>query len=156
MADHLQLLAMLQFGLGPAPGSFALFADRLILGLFFAISGFHKLFNKGRHAELVATLNASHIPLVGFNQWWVPAVELLGGLSLLSGILAPLAALALAVECAVAVATDGWKRIAAYRPIDKADWLDDLLYLPETIAIAALLFVVTLGPGLLTLPELLS
>lgn len=154
MPDHQQLLGLLQFGLGPAPGSLALLLNRIFLGLFFAISGFHKLFNRGRHAQLVATLKNSHIPLVGFNQWWVPAVELLGGLALVSGILAPLAALALTFECIVAVATDGWKRIPAYRPIDKADWLDDLLYLPETLAIAALLVVVGLGPGALTAPQL--
>ena len=155
MLDHEPLLALFQFGLGPAPGSLALLLNRILLGLFFAISGFHKLFNKGRHAQLIATLRSSHIPLVGFNQWWVPAVEFLGGIALVSGILAPLAAVALAVECLVAVATDGWKRIPAYRPIDKADWLDDLLYLPEMLAIAALLVVVGLGPGVLTVPELL-
>ena len=153
--DHHSLLAVLQSGLGPVPGSLALLVNRTVLGLFFAISGFHKLFNKGRHAQLVATLKASHIPLIMFNQWWVPTVEFLGGLALLSGVLAPLAALALAVECVVAVTTDGWKRVASYRPIDRADWLDDLLYLPEMLAVVALLLVVTLGPGLYTVPELL-
>ncbi len=156
MSDHHQILAVLQSGLGPATGAFALLLNRLFLGLFFAMSGFHKLFNKGRHAQLVVTLESSHIPLVRINQWWVPAVELLGGIALVAGILAPLAALALTVECVVAVATDGWKRIASYRPIDKADWLDDLLYLPETLAIAALLVIVGLGPGAVTAPELFS
>jgi putative oxidoreductase len=154
MPDHQLLLNLFQSGLGPASGSVALLLNRIVLGLFFAISGFHKLFNKGRHEQLVATLRSSHIPLIGFNQWWVPAVEFLGGLALVSGVLAPLAALALAVECLIAVSTDGWKRIPAYRPIDKADWLDDLLYLPEVLAVAALLVVVGLGPGALTAPDL--
>ena len=151
-----QLLHAMQGGLGPIPGSLALLANRIVLGLFFAISGYHKLFNKERHAELVATLKSSHIPLLGFNQWWVPMVEFVGGLALAGGILAPLAALVLAVECVVAVSTDGWKRIASYRPVDRADWLDDLLYLPEVLATAALLVVVGLGPGALTLPDFLS
>ena len=155
MLDGHQVLEAMQGGLGPFAGSGALIVNRLFLGLFFAISGFHKLFNKGRHAHLIARLKASHIPLIGFNQWWVPAVEFLGGLALISGVLAPLAGLALVIECLVAVYAEGRKRIAAYRPIDKADWLDDLLYLQEMLAIVALLIVIGLGPGPLTLPDLL-
>jgi putative oxidoreductase len=137
-------------------GSAALLLNRVVLGLFFAISGFHKLFNAERHAQLVATLTSDHIPLVAFNQWWVPLAEFAGGFALLTGVLAPLAALALAIECIVAILVDGWKRIASYRPIDRADWLDDLLYLPEVLATVALLIVVTLGPGIFTLPSLFS
>lgn len=151
--SHKQVLDLLQFGLGWYPGSFILLLNRIMLGLFFAISGFHKLFNHERHAQLVANLRASRIAMVTFNQWWVPGLEFAGGLALVGGILAPLASVALAVECLVAVFTDAWKRIAAYRPIDKADWLDDLLYLPETLLTLGLLVVLTLGPGTLTLPD---
>lgn len=147
-----QVLDLLQFGLGWTKGSPILFVNRAILGLFFAISGFHKLFNQQRHAQLVETLKASHIPLIAFNQWWVPALEFAAGIALVGGILAPLASLALAVECLVAVFTDAWKRIAAFRPIDKADWLDDLLYLPETLLTLGLIVVLALGPGPFTLP----
>jgi uncharacterized membrane protein YphA (DoxX/SURF4 family) len=152
VSQHHYVLELLQSGLGTPAASAALLLNRIFLGLFFAISGFHKLFNKARHEQLVATLESSHIPLVAYNQWWVPALEFLGGMALLAGILAPVAALALAIECLVAVCTDGWKRIASYQPIDKADWLDDLLYLPEMLAIVALLIVVALGPGPFTLP----
>jgi putative oxidoreductase len=120
------------------------------------ISGYHKLFNKQRHASLVETLKASRVPCLGFNQWWVPSVEFFGGLSLLSGILAPLAALGLIVLCFVAVCTDGLKRIPNEQPIDKADWLDDLLYLPEMLYVIGLIIVVGAGPGvtLLDFPQL--
>jgi uncharacterized membrane protein YphA (DoxX/SURF4 family) len=104
-----------------------------------------------RHAELVTTLESRHIPLIAFNQWWVPALEFSGALALLTGILAPLAALALAIECLVAVCTDGWKRIPSHRPNDKADRVDDLLYLPEMLAIVALVIGFALGPGPFTL-----
>ena len=101
-------------------------------------------------------MGSARIPLVGLNQWWVPGTEFLGGLALLAGVLAPLAALALAFELLVAVWADGPKRIQSYRPIDTADWLDDLLYLPEMVGIVTLLVVVALGPGPFTLPALLS
>jgi putative oxidoreductase len=151
-----EVLLLFQSGFGTFGGSAVLLLNRVFLGLFFAISGFQKLFNKERHAELIATLESGRIPLVAVNQWWVPAVEFWGGLALLSGTLAPLAAMALAIECLVAVGTDGWKRIGSYRPIDNADWLDDLLYLPEMLAIVALLIVVTFGPGPFTLPDFVS
>ena len=156
MSGHQHLLDLFQLGLGETAGAAALLVNRIFLGLFFAISGFHKLFNKGRHAELIATLESSHIPLVAFNQWWVPAIEFSGGLALLTGIFAPLAALALAIECLVAVGTNSWRRIASYQPIDKADWVDDLLYLPEMLAIVALLVVITLGPGPFTVPTIIN
>jgi uncharacterized membrane protein YphA (DoxX/SURF4 family) len=144
------------FGAGSAVGSAVLLVNRIFLGLFFSIGGFHKLFNRRRHAELVSTLRSARIPLVGLNQWWVPGIEFLGGLGLLAGVLAPLAALALAFELLIAVWTDGPRRIQSYGPIDRADWLDDLLYLPEMVGIVTLLVVVALGPGPFTLPALLS
>jgi putative oxidoreductase len=153
---HQSLFDLLQSGLGEGPGSIMLLLNRLVLGLFFAISGFHKLFNADRHAQLVATLEASHIPWPSFNQWWVPSVEFLGGLALMFGILAPLASLALAIECVIAIGTDGWKRVGSYRPIDNADWVDDLLYLPETLYTVGLLVVATFGPGPLTILSMLT
>jgi uncharacterized membrane protein YphA (DoxX/SURF4 family) len=127
---------------------------RVVLGLFFAISGYHKLFNRQRHASLVATLQSCHVPFIRFNQWWVPLVEFFGGLALLSGILAPLAAAGLIVECSIAVCTDGRKRVSGYQPIDRADWLDDLLYLPEMLYVVGLLVIITAGPGPFTIPAL--
>ncbi len=43
------------------------------VGLFFAISGFHKLFFKQRHEALVETLKDDKIPFVGLFQWFVPS-----------------------------------------------------------------------------------
>ena len=110
-------------------------------GLFFAISGYHKLFNSNRHKSLVDTLKADNIPLISFNEWFVPFVEFSAGSALvihLHPALTALAALGLFVLCLVATITDGIKRIASYQPIDKADWIDDLLYLPETMLILML------------------
>ncbi len=132
-----------------------LMTNRIAIGLFFSISGYHKLFNRDRHQQLVSTLKACGIPFVGFCEWFVPLVEFFGGLAVLFGLLAPLAALGLAIILLVALATDGPKRIREYRPIDAADFLDDLLYLPETIYLVMTLFVIIAGPGAFSLHRLL-
>jgi uncharacterized membrane protein YphA (DoxX/SURF4 family) len=140
------LLNLLQHGLNiPLIG---LTANRVALGVFFSISGYHKLFNAQRHTALVATLKANKVPAIWFNQWWVPSVEFFGGLSLVSGILSPFASLGLMVICAIAILTDGLKRIPGYNPIDKLDWCDDLLYLPEVLYLVGLVVVIAVGPGL--------
>jgi uncharacterized membrane protein YphA (DoxX/SURF4 family) len=144
---------ILQAGLGG--GEIALTINRLALGAFFGISGYHKLFNSQRHATFTQTLRDCKVPCIPVMQWFVPSVEFFGGLALLSGILAPFASLGLMAICLVAICTDGLGRIPAYRPIDKADWLDDLLYLPEVLYLFGLVIVLTMGPGLLTVPDLL-
>ena len=90
----------------------ALLINRIALGAFFTISGFHKLFNRQRHAAFVRELVVDRVPRLGFNQWFVPSVEFSGGLALLTGMLAPLAALGLLVICLVAVHTSGKRRVA--------------------------------------------
>jgi putative oxidoreductase len=148
-------LAVLHYG-ADGGSDIVLTINRLALGAFFAISGYHKLFNKERHAALVGTLQELKIPFLWFNQWWVPSIEFLGGLALLSGVLAPLAAMGLIVICLVATCTAGIKRIPSLNPIDKADWLDDLLYQPEVVYILGLLVVLAFGSGPYTVPELLG
>lgn len=150
----MDMLQQLQSGFGP--DIWTLTINRLTLGLFFAISGFHKLFNQQRHATVTNELRRLGIPAVWFNQWWVPTVEFLGGLALVSGILAPLAAMGLMVICFIATCTAGIKRIPSYNPIDKADWLDDLLYLPEVLYLIGLSIIIDLGPGPFTVPALLG
>jgi putative oxidoreductase len=117
------------------------------VGIFFLLSGYHKLFNAQRHVSLVEELKELGIPAVGFNQWWVPAVEFTGGAGVTIGFLAPLAALGLLVIILVAIATSGRQRIKAYKPIDEADRLDDWLYLPETLYAFMLIMVVSAGAG---------
>jgi putative oxidoreductase len=125
----------------------ALAANRIAVGAFFAFSGYHKLFNRARHASLVSTLTADRVPLLAVNQWFVPSVEMLGGLAVALGVFAPVAAVLLMCICAVATCVDGLARVAAWKPIDWADWCDDLLYLPEVLYGLMLLIVLCAGPG---------
>ena len=150
----MDVLHMLQYGVGAS--SVTLLMNRVILGLFFSISGFHKLFNKQRHITLTNELKSLGIPALWFNQWWVPSVEFAGGLALISGVLAPFAAMGLMVICLIATCTAGVKRIPSYQPIDWADWLDDLLYLPEVLYLIGLSIIIDFGPGSFTLVSLMQ
>jgi putative oxidoreductase len=120
---------------------------RVALGVFFISSGYHKLFNAKRHAQIVLTMAQDHVPMLWFNSWFVPCVEFSGGIAILVGFLAPLAAFGLFCVCAVATLTDGLRRIQGWAPIDRADWWDDLLYLPEVLYSIMLIEVMLLGAG---------
>lgn len=120
---------------------------RVGVGLFFALSGWHKLVNAQRHASLVATLKADGIPWVRFNQWWVPACEFFGGLALTLGFVTMGASVVLLVLIFVACLRDGPSRVAAFAPIDRGDRIDDWLYLPEVLYALVLALFVTMGGG---------
>ena len=119
---------------------------RLAVGIFFAISGFHKSFNPIRRNSLKLTFVADgcYSP---FMMVAVPAGELLGGIALIVGFLTPVTSLALISLCLGACAFDGFKRIPSWSPLDKADVLDDILYLPEVLYIIMLLAIFFIGPG---------
>jgi uncharacterized membrane protein YphA (DoxX/SURF4 family) len=120
---------------------------RVSMGVFFTISGYHKLFNPGRHAMVMETMVADDVPDPKLAGWAIPMGEYLGGMALVFGILTPLAALGLLIICCGATAVDGLKRVAAWKPIDRADYLDDVLYLPEVLYAIILLTLVFMGGG---------
>jgi len=53
----------------------ALTLNRVAVGAFFMLSGYHKLFNAERHRSFVDELKTLGVHAVGFNQWWVPFVK---------------------------------------------------------------------------------
>jgi putative oxidoreductase len=125
----------------------ALTLNRIAVGMFFMLSGYHKLFNPQRHRAFADELKGLGVHAVGFNQWWVPTVEFTGGFAVVIGFLAPLAALGLLVITLVAIATSGPQRIKLYKPIDQADRIDDWLYLPEILYAFMLIVVISAGAG---------
>jgi uncharacterized membrane protein YphA (DoxX/SURF4 family) len=125
----------------------ALTLSRVAVGMFFMFSGYHKLFDTERHRVFADELRSLHVPAVGINQWWVPLVEFSAGAAVVIGLLAPLAALGLLVVIVVAIATTGRERIKAFMPIDRADRIDDWLYLPETLYAVMLIVVISAGAG---------
>ena len=133
----------------------ALTLNRIAVGAFFMLSGYHKLFNAERHRAFIDELKGLGVPAPGFNQWWVPLVEFTAGGDVLVGLLAPVAALGLLVLILVAIATSGRQRIKLYKPIDEADRIDDWLYLPETLYAVMLMMVVSAGAGPYSLDALI-
>jgi putative oxidoreductase len=125
----------------------ALTLNRVALGLFFAISGYHKLFNTSRHAALTRTLQDDGVHAVPFMRWLLPGAEFGGGCALILGFLSVLAAFGLFVISVGAFTLDGVKRIGAWQPLDRADWLGDLLYVPEALYAIGLTVVMLGGPG---------
>ena len=133
----------------------ALTLNRIAVGLFFMLSGYHKLFNTERRRSFIDELKGLGVPAVGFNQWWVPLVEFTAGGGVLIGLLAPLAALGLLVIILVAIVTSGQQRIKLYKPIDESDRIDDWLYLPETLYAFMLILVLSAGAGPYSLDALI-
>jgi uncharacterized membrane protein YphA (DoxX/SURF4 family) len=125
----------------------ALTLNRMALGVFFAISGYHKLFNTSRHAALTRTLQDDGVHGVPIMRWLLPCAEFCGGWALIIGLLSVLAAFGLFVICAGACIFEAVKRIRAWQPIDRADWLGDLLYIPEALYCIGLTVVMLGGPG---------
>ena len=125
----------------------ALTLNRIAVGMFFMLSGYHKLFNPERHRAFADELKELGVHAVGFNQWWVPTIEFSAGGAVVIGLVAPLAALGLLVIILIASATTGRERIKAYKPIDEVDRIDDWLYLPETLYAFMLIMVISAGAG---------
>lgn len=133
----------------------ALTLNRIAVGMFFMLSGYHKLFNPQRHRAFADELKGLGVHAIGFNQWWVPTVEFTAGAAVVIGLLAPLAALGLLVVILVAIVTSGPQRIGVYKPIDEADRIDDWVYLPEVLYAFMLIMVVSAGAGPYSLDALI-
>jgi putative oxidoreductase len=128
-------------------------AVRVLIGIFFCISGGTKLLVPAQFNTMEHTLAQSHIPFPHANAIFVSLVELACGAGLLVGLLTPLCALVLAVDMIVAVATN---RIHSIQATGALAWLDDFLYLPEVLYVMILVWLIFSGPGRYSLDGLIS
>ena len=134
-------------------GDATLLAMRASVGGFFVVSGAHKLFNPTRRQGLRETFAADGVTYAPM-LYVVPLGELLGGLGVAFGALTIFAVVGLAALNIGAAAIDGFKRIPSMHPLDPADRLDDVLYLPEVLYVVCLLAVLSFGPGAYSLDAL--
>jgi len=132
----------------PSWEQFSILLARISLGVFFAISGGSKLFVASRTRQMYETLASARIPIPHFMTYFVSSVEFIGGCLLVIGLLSSLCCVALIIQMIVAIATVRLATIPA--GLSFLDWLDDFLYLPETMYIIVLVWLICSGPGRLS------
>jgi putative oxidoreductase len=128
-------------------------AVRILIGVFFFISGGTKLFVPAKFKVMEQTLVQSHIPFPHVNAIIVSLVEFVCGAGLVVGLLTPLCAAVLVVDMIVAIATN---RIESIHATGLLGWLDDFLYLPEVLYVMILVWLIFSGPGRYSLDGLIE
>jgi putative oxidoreductase len=128
-------------------------AVRVLIGIFFLVSGGTKLLVPAKFSVMEQTLAQSHIPFPHANAIFVSLVEFASGAGLLVGLLTPLCAAVLVVDMIVAIATN---RIQSIQATGVLAWLDDFLYLPEVLYVMILVWLIFSGPGRYSLDRLIE
>lgn len=128
-------------------------AARIVIGIFFCISGGTKLFVPSQFRVLEQTLVESHIPFPHANALFVAVVEFACGAGLALGLITPLCAAMLAGDMIVAIASN---RIHSIQVSGVLAWVDDFLYLPEVLYILILVWLIFSGPGRYSLDGLMA
>ena len=128
-------------------------AARVLIGIFFCISGGTKLFVPAQFRVLEQTIVQSHIPFPHATALFVSTVEFACGAGLALGLLTPLCAAMLAGDMIVAIATN---RIHSIQASSVLAWLDDFLYLPEVLYVLILVWLIFSGPGRYSIDGLIA
>ena len=128
-------------------------AARVLIGIFFCISGATKLLLPAQFTLMERTLAQSHIPFPHANAFFVSLIEFACGTGLALGLLTPLCSLALIVVMIVAIATN---RIQSIQASGVLAWFDDFLYLPEVLYVIILAWLIFSGPGRYSIDGLIS
>ena len=136
-----------------AAGWMPMTAVRVLIGIFFCVSGWAKLFVPAKFSAMEHTLAQSHIPFPHVNAIFVSLVEFACGAGLVVGLLTPLCAVVLVVDMIVAIATN---RIHSIQATGVLAWLDDFLYLPEVLYVMILVWLIFSGPGRYSLDGLIG
>ena len=119
-------------------------AARVLIGIFFCISGGTKLFTKAQFDVLEQTMVQIRVPFPHATALFVATVEFACGAGLALGLLTPLCAAMLMVDMIVAIATTSIHTIRASGFMTR---LDDFLYLPEVLYVLILVWLIFSGPG---------
>ena len=119
---------------------------RVSLGLFFALSGWNKLFQEANRNSLIETMVEAGIPFPEFMSVFLASVEFFGGSFLVVGFLSTFWSIALTIAMIVAIAT-----VEIHHAIPKGlgplDWLGWFLYLPQVMYVIMFVWLVITGPG---------
>jgi putative oxidoreductase len=128
-------------------------AARVLIGIFFCISGGTKLFVQAQFRVFEQTMVQIRIPFPHATALFVATVEFACGAGLALGLLTPVSAAMLMVDMIVAISTTSVHSIQASGFLD---WLDDFLYLPEVLYTLILIWLIFSGPGRYSLDGLIA
>src|SRR5207247_7620031 len=123
---------------------FPILLARVSLGMFFAISGGNKLFVASHTRQMYETLAGAGIPFPHFMTYFVSSVDFIGGCLLIIGLLSSLCCAALIIDMIVAITMVQLATIS--KGLSFLDWLDDFLYLPETLYIILFIWLICSRP----------
>jgi putative oxidoreductase len=128
-------------------------AVRVLIGIFFCISGGTKLLVRTQFSTMERTLAEAHIPFPYANTIFVSLIEFACGAGLVLGLLTPVCALLLVADMVVAIGTN---RIHSIQASGVLAWVDDFLYLPEVLYVMILVWLVFSGPGRYSIDGLIA
>jgi putative oxidoreductase len=114
----------------------AILPVRVLLGLFFAISGADKLFVAAGTKTMYETLVRGKVPFPHLMAYVVSGVEFVGGSLLAVGFLSSPFCVALLIDMIVGTLTT--TLFALPKGLSPLNWLDDFLYLPEVSTCSSL------------------
>ncbi len=125
---------------------FPVLLARVSMGLFFAISGWNKLFMVSHWKGLLAAMVATGLPFPKLMSLVLAWLELAGGALLTVGFMSTFFSIALAFAMLVAIVT---VEIPFVIPpgLGPLDWLDWFLYLPQVLYVLIFLWLIIKGPG---------
>jgi putative oxidoreductase len=130
---------------------FGILLARVSLGVFFTISGGNKLLVPSRTRQMYETLAGAGIPFPHLMTYFVSSVEFISGCLLVIGLLTSLCCAALIIQMIVAITTVQLATIP--KGLSFLNWLDDFLYLPETMYIIILIWLICSGPGKISIDD---
>ncbi len=119
-------------------------AARIMIGVFFCISGGTKLFVRAQFGVFEKTMVRIQVPFPHATALFVATVEFACGAGLALGLLTQVCAAMLTVDMIVAIATTSVHGIQARGFLAR---LDDFLYLPEVLYVLILVWLIFSGPG---------
>jgi len=126
----------------------AVLLARVLLGVFFVISGGDKIFVASQYNIMYETIVGAGIPFPHVLTYFVSSAEFVCGCLLIIGLLSALCCMAFIIDMVVAITTVQLATIT--KALSFIDWLDDFLYLLEVMYIIIFLWLIFSGPGRLS------
>ena len=133
---------------------YAILVVRVSIGLFFAISGGHKLFVAGGTKPVYDTLVQAKVPFPHQTAYFVAGVEFVGGSLVTVGFLSSAASMALLIDMIVATLTSSISTLP--KGLSPLSWLDDFFYLPEVLYVLFFIWLICSGPGKFSVDQWLA